>query len=610
MPSHLGYGMHVPYLDRGPKALTEYHTVTNLPFEIKKKISSRYELMNRPSSANLPFLAKSKEPHSPRASVAGYMSDDVGDEDFKQSGIEYAKFLKENERTLGPAGFLDSRKYTHTYNARSMFLSSKSPKRLKTEKEPTSVVALTNRIAADQKEFGKKMKVIEDHMWQHKQEERELKRVEGDVLKKKRTVQRTTREFENIMSKKMLEEEKWLNESTQKTEKVRAESVHAKEDRTKQRITKAHSDLQQYKDKMRKNVLVTTMAERQYRRTFTELELRKDQIRKMTEEFENKLKRKENETHNLAKELANLSIQMNMDSMKGRIADVEFKRQERVQAQKYIDENKRHQAELDKKLSKTDGINRASENRRRQASATLASHKATLSERSREGDRRVTDNRNLVESNIAAQKKLQEAAEMADLDKQRKKYERNVQAHIVRKKMAIRKAQTARQKTAEERQVNWEKAFDHSHREFVRRRNDDLLRTFNRIVQRDNEMDQRLYQECRKHDYSRKSVEQTVKKLEDQLVKTKARNTEKIRDVVAVVDTREKDLEKKVIVAKANLIHGLNKRSNAEWMLRKYRGAAKETDLIYKEIVNENKRIKKIDARTDTYLEQQAVPVL
>ena len=34
-------------------------------------------------------------------------------------------------------------------------------------------------------------------MWQHKQEERELKRIEGDVIKNQRAVRRTLRDYEN-----------------------------------------------------------------------------------------------------------------------------------------------------------------------------------------------------------------------------------------------------------------------------------------------------------------------------------------------------------------------------------------------------------------------------
>ena len=34
-------------------------------------------------------------------------------------------------------------------------------------------------------------------MWQHKQEERELKRTEGDIIKNQRAVRQTLRDFEN-----------------------------------------------------------------------------------------------------------------------------------------------------------------------------------------------------------------------------------------------------------------------------------------------------------------------------------------------------------------------------------------------------------------------------
>ena len=36
-------------------------------------------------------------------------------------------------------------------------------------------------------------------MWQHKQEERELKRTEGDIIKNQRAVRQTLRDFENGM---------------------------------------------------------------------------------------------------------------------------------------------------------------------------------------------------------------------------------------------------------------------------------------------------------------------------------------------------------------------------------------------------------------------------
>lgn len=60
MPSHLGHGMHVPYLDRGPKATSEYHTLTNLPFQRKPKLQNRYEHVTRPSSVHMPLAPRAK----------------------------------------------------------------------------------------------------------------------------------------------------------------------------------------------------------------------------------------------------------------------------------------------------------------------------------------------------------------------------------------------------------------------------------------------------------------------------------------------------------------------------------------------------------------------
>ncbi|XP_039274101.2 uncharacterized protein LOC120348058 [Styela clava] len=613
MPSHLGHGMHVPYLDRGPKAQSTYHTLTNLPFEMRPKLQNRYEYVTRPSSVHQPLEPRTKTPTSPRRTSLGFVRDVKKDEQKEMSGVEYAKFLKENERTLGPSGFLDSRRYNHTFNVRGLTVP---PPRAgvaalkKPDSEPTNVINLAHKTAAYEKEFERRMKIIEDHMWQHKQEEREIKRVEGDVIKKKRLLQRNMREYENAMAKKMLDEEKRLNTTIEQTEKVKVEATHAKEERTKQRIAKAHDDLQQAKAKLRKNALIVTDAERQYRLKLTELETRKIEIDRITREFEEKLKRKEEATFRLTKQLGELSIAMNMESMKGRVAATENKKQERVSATKYIHENRHHDLELEKKLAKSDGLNRAAQNRRRQHSANMVQKKDHLSERGREGDRRVTDTKNMMENNIANQKKLKEDKDAEGFYKQKKQYERNVEEHVLRKNIALQQIQNMRREMAMKKQENWEKTYENNYRDFTRRRNEDLIRTFHRIVNHDNEMDHQLYQKCRQFDFGRKSQEQTLKKMEEQLNRARLRNNTKLRQDMTESDSKEHDIQNKIAKTKAELFRAQNQRSSAEYMLRRFRGAAKETEYIYNERLREQKRLMRIGARTDTYLEQQTIPVM
>ena len=67
-------------------------------------------------------------------------------------------------------------------------------------------------------------------MWQHKQEERELKRIEGDIIKKQRLVKHTLRSNEQAISKKRMSEEMKLKHGMEKYTKLQQKHVHEKED--------------------------------------------------------------------------------------------------------------------------------------------------------------------------------------------------------------------------------------------------------------------------------------------------------------------------------------------------------------------------------------------
>ncbi|KAK2156985.1 hypothetical protein LSH36_201g04045 [Paralvinella palmiformis] len=60
-----------------------------------------------------------------------------------------------------------------------------------------TVVDLVAKKRQDDKEYDRRLNIIEDHMWQYKQQERELKRLEGDIIKNQREVRRSLRDYEN-----------------------------------------------------------------------------------------------------------------------------------------------------------------------------------------------------------------------------------------------------------------------------------------------------------------------------------------------------------------------------------------------------------------------------
>ena len=62
------------------------------------------------------------------------------------------------------------------------------------------------------------------------------------------------------------------------------------------------------------------------------------------------------------------------------------------------------------------------------------------------------------------------------------------------------------------------------------------------------------------------------------------------RQVSIEADRKDKELERKIVRSKAELMNIQNKRSTAEWTLRKFRGVSKETGYVYDELQRENKR--------------------
>jgi len=588
MPSHLGYGMNVPYLDRGPKAVTEYHTLTNLPFKPTHWTKHRYSQIGRPLTAM----------------TSQQFSQDIESKDSyentpKQCGGEYAKFLKgqEDSRVVGPSQtFIDSRRYIHSFR-----LKLRPPSATSVSQMPTSVVSMRSRLEEDEKEFEKKMKIIEDHMWKHKQEERELKRMEGDVKKSKRLVMRIARDFESSKTREMLEEEKKLTDSIKKIEKTRVEGVRMKQARTRARSSRAQSGLRQRRKVEREKLLVRSDAERQYKRKISEMEMKKSEMARLTRAFEEKLLRHENETHKISKELADLSIQMNMEAMRAKAEEEAMKRDERIQVKRYVTEDRRHEIQMSKKMRKTHGISRGAENRRRRASGELSGTISHISERLRDGDRRVSDNQHRVEMNMTSQRKLQEATEATKLEKRKKELERKVEGHVIKKMSSMQTAKEARRRIDEERSESWKKTFEEHQKSYLRGRNRDLLRSLEKVVQSDGEMEMKMYQRVKKDHQMCQSGQQMAKKLKQKVIQTRFAAGRKNQEEILRSNLQEKNLLMKLKKAESDLIHLQNVKSTSESLLHKYRNASNETKFVCEQLNEEQKRLDGIGEKTDHF---------
>ncbi|XP_038060810.1 trichohyalin-like [Patiria miniata] len=567
-----------------------------MPFDVGQKSKSRYETL---------------------ATFGG----DEGEE-----AKEYAAFLREQERKCGPEGFLDSRKYTHSFQVRGKVLESKSnkPKKPEDEEQPKptqvgllgtgavpskkpsqegskidTVVDLLNRVEKDKDEYEKRMKVIEDHMWQHKQEERELKRSEGDIIKSQHMLRRTMKDFELAINRKKQAEAKKILENKQKEFLITTDHIHKKENLTKDRIEKVINKDQQIKDEDRKAFLTIGDLERKYRAKVSEIELRRAEVQKLSEEFTDRMKTKEEETFALNKELADIALTINMEAQKQRKMAVDTSKDGKTESKDKIKADNEMEAQFDTKLRRNMGKAGQFENNKRRLSLDLAQSNVNMLEKNRDGGRQLLDTRNRLQENNATQRKLQEAALTAKLDFTNRKIAQKLQSHEVRKQRRLQHITALKKKEHEKELKDWEERFDKKQYESTRRGYEDTLKHAVRTVTKQEEIEHDLSNKVRTSEYARKQREQQCKRLQQQLAEMRRKNDQRIKQQMIEYYQKEKELEQKLLREQSELYKSHVNREEGYISLQQHRMMMKEDRIILDGTAKEHERLRKIGEKTE-----------
>ncbi|EDO28068.1 predicted protein, partial [Nematostella vectensis] len=153
---------------------------------------------------------------------------------------------------------------------------------------------------------------------------------------------------------------------------------------TKARIERNMSATLKMKDKQRKATLVNTSTEFNYHKVAKQLQLTRNEVARLTAEFEANLKKKEDEEFRLKKELADLSISLNMETQKKRTMVVEDHKYKKDTTQRDIQEERRRYGNLEDKLKQQSGQGVKHEYTKRRLSRDLINTKDSLSLKGRE----------------------------------------------------------------------------------------------------------------------------------------------------------------------------------------------------------------------------------
>ncbi|XP_052790622.1 E3 ubiquitin-protein ligase BRE1A-like isoform X3 [Mya arenaria] len=555
--------------------------LSDMPFEKSRLIHSRYSTMRRPDSAPAP------------------MEEDKRDKISK----EYAAFLKEQERKVGPEGFLDSTRYSHTFHVK------KEREKLKTQGETSkpTVVRLSTQIDGDKKEHDKRIKIIEtsiqqlkDHMWQHKQEEREMKRTEGDIIKNQRAVKHMLRDYENVINKKRMAEEVKLNKGLEKYTVLRKEYTHQAHDNTKARTHQNIAFEHAMRDHGRKTEMTKSDLARTYKSKMSEMELRQIELTRINQEFETKMRQKEQEKHRLKQELAELAIALNMEAQKGRVQSFEANREKKRETTNKIVQDLTTKQDLENKLAKSDGDNKQAEMTKRKLAADLALTKAHIAIKQRDDQRHLKSTLIRLDDNSNVQRDLNEAAFHAEMDLRSKQMQQNIEVHTSRRALLMKKTMKQKKVTDEAKQKVWEERFRKRASEKARLEHEDSLKFFQKMVTKGEEQEQHLYGKVRNAEYSRQKQDQAVRRLQQQLAEVKRRNAAIVKQTLAERNQEEVELEQALIREKAELDKMHVEREETYYTLQSHRQGLKTDKLNLVGFEKQHSRNVGIGNTTDT----------
>nr|XP_033798857.1 outer dense fiber protein 2-like [Geotrypetes seraphini] len=490
---------------------------------------------------------------------------------------QYAEFLQQQECKLGPDRFLDSKKYM----MKRMAIHSKSL--------PTLVNSSTKK-AKNLEDQDQSVTFIEIPMSKNKNEEKFLKRSLGDSQRQQRNLQRMITDYENVVRKKTLDNEREINDFQHQHEKSKQKFLHEQEWVTKDKILQNRQDILSSRDHQRKYTRSITQLELRYSHVLLEMQRRRAEIEKLHQEYEDKLKQKENEEVLLRNELAELTHSDSVEEQKETRFKNDYKRYENKKRKKNL-QGKQHQWSTfeNKQLEKEQQV-KALEAEKQNLDAELAVMKEYLNIRNTRESRKIVDITNQLIQNADTQRQIiQEYTSLRSQTSRRPlkslNNEKLVQLQYVTKQHA-----GISQAPKEGRKQTLEKSMEH----------------FHKVLSDAKEAEKSIFRDMRMCENLWRKQDKFVNKLQENLTKLRKENSAQMRKTVSEGNMKERILQDQISKAFAELTKYENQKNKSYERLLKHRALLQEDRLKLRETEKEYARLCKMRERNQ--VARQTVP--
>lgn len=569
-----------------------------IPFNKQQQIHGRYQLL------------------TPQPVIKQLQHD--ADDTSKYDGTQYATFIrslgtnevKPQERLSRPKAKPSVLKQSETSNNSRTGKKTPEPSYIKgTQSAPPSVyksLKTINQIKVKNEEtHQKKMKAIEDYMFHCKQQERELKRVEGDVLKEERNLKKAMKEYEKEIYDDQRQQEAMLSLATKDEDLIKKDYYKEDTKIMKDNINRNLNNIQKEREEESKSIDNLNGLEFRFENIAEAINLKRMEVNSLVKEFERKVRQKEEEEYRLKKEFANISLELRMTAQKQKVQTENIKKNNLKSNEANQNEQKRRNENFQDQLTWQKNLAGQAERSRRRLSKDLHETTSKMSMHEREDGRRLMDVRAQLNTNALKQKEAKIKAELLEMERKGILSDEKIMAVNARRK-AIQDMLTQQRKQKNDQSMDeWKQRNLVVNHEMKKHDLEDSISHFQKTVAKQEELEHSLYIQVKLLEADRKKQEQIVERLKEELYESQRMNKALLRETALRCKEQESELQQRLQKEEAQLGKALSEREERIQTLIKCRDSSKEEKHMLEEEKKVRDRLIRIEKKSDLLREEQ-----
>jgi hypothetical protein len=209
--------------------------------------------------------------------------------------------------------------------------------------------------------------------------------------------------------------------------------------------------------------------------------------------------------------------------------------------------------ELNANIGKTSEYIKKHDTSRRKLSLEADQDRSIWSMKQREANRRIVDTRNNLETIHNKQRALNENARVLEQQKRANQINKKIEEITNRRNQIQTKMQTEKAVRIEEHEEQFSRKAAHKLTELQVKDHEDHLRHFQKVAQKDDEIQQDLYRVVKEAEFEKRKKDHELKKLQEEFNNLKKQNAAEIKAAIAKAFAEEQEFQQKLLKEKAKL---------------------------------------------------------